>query len=317
MTKTVQPLQDVDCVLPSGRRGSDISPHVMWCDTEFAMHLKCGHIKLVVRMADHESLTQPRRPLPNRVRCQECPAQPAKSRPRKPRPAPTTDPVVSYLSAQLAEVYEGVSTDRQLWATEWAANYSGHITDTTLRHRGYAAIALVAADEYLPHCHENERAHEVRAALHDWHDHPTETTRAAVATARQRLYNVQLRDGDWLAIRGVHAAAKLASPHPHRVEGAREAATFGPQRQLKIAEMRDARTRAETSLAGAAMNALTTETDDGDTEHTQQARRDGLDHLRAAEQADTRLNELISSMDEIDPFLTEAMLVTYQHTVFG
>lgn len=221
----ISPLRRVANVTVSEKAGEALNPHYFWLTWEYTLRLDCGHTQVRARCV-YDGSPAPEDlnpPLPGRVRCGDCP--PVVPRPnfrhQKVKPAPVFDPVMGALVAAMCKA----APDRQDTLLGWVATHGRYVADEALRARAYGAMALVLIDTYLP-ATDNPHAFEVRDAVRRWAEAPTTENRAEARRATLRLYKSQHRDGDWYAHRGIIAAAKLTSTHPHNIHGALEAPTW-------------------------------------------------------------------------------------------
>lgn len=295
------PLRHVERVAVSEESGTALNPNYFWLTREYSLTLECGHVQVRARCAFEGSAPEKLNPpLPQRVRCANCPSVPSRGRSRNRKPDPVFDPVVGNLVGAMCKG----APERQDSLLEWVDRYGRYVADEVQRDRAYAAVTLTVIDAYLPDT-RNAHAHGVRAAVQRWSEDPTEENRDEIRRASRRLYDAQLRDGDWYAHRGIIEAVKITSPRPHNIQAVLECPTWdNATRSMfynKLWALRnkhdEARTREEIALRE----------DDGD----------GVRHHNNV--ADVLRDELIDACDGDRPVLGEqhvelaaSMLSAYQ-----
>lgn len=240
-TREIWPLRRVGHVEASQKRGKDLNPHYFWLAREFSLHLECGHVdvrvKNVTAMRSATTTAGIIASFPQRVRCSQCPPKTVSTRPAPHQPDPPFDPIAGALAATAMRLVP----DRQDDLLAWVARYGRWLSDESQRSRAHGAVALHLIDTYTPTAESFDlnpsragwpQAHAVREAVARWAHDPTGANRTAVQRAARRAYdgqNTRRLDNNWIARRGIIAAAKVSSKTPHNVEGILEAITWDHQ----------------------------------------------------------------------------------------
>lgn len=200
----VAPLQTIASITPTGRVGTEISPHHFWLDREYHVALECGHHYLEVR-GDTGGLADAGyrvRRITGRTRCKQCPPVPSKGRARPPAAPPIYDPLVAALVAAAVRVATDDLGDGLL---QWVVTHGRYVADDARRERAYRAIVLEIVDLYVGTSHP-EDGPCLREAVQAWVMDPSTQNLCQARKYARRLYGRQHRGGSMYSNRGILGA---------------------------------------------------------------------------------------------------------------